>query len=99
MAVEFDGTRIDHRGAAHTAGAHDLRDALFDGGDELPGDGSTDDLVDELEALASIERLDPKERHAELPVAARLLLVLALGLGLGGDRLSEGDLHVLGHDL
>src|SRR3712207_8810881 len=31
--------------------------------------------------------------------SARLLLVLALGFGRSGDRLPEGDLHVLGLDL
>ena len=35
-----------------------------------------------LEALAALERLDADRGHAELAVAAGLLLVLALGLGL-----------------
>ncbi len=61
---------------------HGLVHALLDRGDELPRDRAADDLVDELEPTATLERLDPQERHAELPVATGLLLVLALGLGL-----------------
>ena len=57
-------------------------DALLDRGDELAGDRAADDLVDELEAAAALERLDAHERDAELAVTTGLLLVLALGLGL-----------------
>ena len=74
-------------------------DALLDRGDELAGDRAADDLVDELEAAAALERLDPHERDAELAVTAGLLLVLALGLGLVRDGLAVRDLHVLGLDL
>ena len=55
-----------------------------------------DDLVDELEAVPALERLDAHEGHPELPVAAGLLLVLALRLRLPGDRLPVGDHHRLG---
>ena len=71
-------------------------DALLHRRDVLPGDGAAHDLVDELEALAALERLDADRRHAELAVAAGLLLVLALGLGLLGDGLAVGDEDVLG---
>ena len=57
---------------------------LLDRGDELAGDGAAHDLVDELEARAPLERLDAEGAHAELPVTAALLLVLALGLGGAG---------------
>ena len=67
--------------------AHGLDDALLDRRDVLPGDGAADHLVDEAEALASLERRYAIVGHAELAVAAGLLLVLALGLGLLGDGL------------
>ena len=92
-------SHVDDGEAEHAAVLHRLDDALLHRGDELTGDRAADDLVDELEAAAALERLDPHERHAELPVPAGLLLVLALGLGLVGDRLAVRDLHVLGLDL
>ncbi len=55
--------------------------SLLDVGDELAGDGPAHDLVDELEALASLEWLDLQEAHPELAVAPGLLLVLPLGVG------------------
>ena len=73
---------VDDREAVEAAGRHRLLDALLHRGDELAGDRAADDLVDELEALAARQRLDPQERDAELAVATGLLLVLALGLGL-----------------
>ncbi len=89
---------VDHGEAEHAGVLHRLVDALLDRGDELAGDGAADDLVDELEPAAALERFDAEERDPELPVAAGLLLVLALGLRLVGDRLAVGDLHVLGLD-
>ena len=72
---------VDDRPAVGPTAGHGLLDALLHGRDELPGDGAADDLVDELEARASLEGLDAHEGHAELAVAAGLLLVLALGFG------------------
>ena len=43
---------VDDRVAEDAAVLHRLGDALLDRGDELPGDGAADDLVDELEAAA-----------------------------------------------
>ncbi len=71
---------VDHGIAEHAAVLHHLVHALLDRGDELAGDRAADDPVDELEARAAFERLDAQERDAELPVAARLLLVLPFGL-------------------
>ena len=60
---------------------HRLLDALLHGGDVALRDGAADHLVDELEALALPERLDPQQADGELAVATGLLLVPALGLG------------------
>ncbi len=57
-----------------------LLDALLDRGDVLAGDHAADDRVDELEPRPALGRLDPEPRDRELPVAAGLLLELALGL-------------------
>ena len=99
LAVEALDADVDDGEAVDAAVAHRLLDALLDRGDELAGDRPADDLVDELEAGPAVEGLDPQPRHAELAVAAGLLLVLALGLGLAGDGLAVGDPDVLGVDV
>ena len=70
LAVEARDPHVDHGEAEDAAGGHGLGDALLDRGDELAGDRAADDLVDELEAGAAVERLDPQEGDAELAVAA-----------------------------
>ena len=77
-----DGDRDVDDGVAEDAPAgHGLDDPLFDRRDVLARDGTADHLVVEGEPLAPWQRLEPQMAHAELPVAARLLLVLALGVG------------------
>ena len=60
-------------------------------GHELPRNRAAEDVVDELEIGAARQRLHRDLAVAELAVAARLLLVAAVGLDLGGDRLAVGD--------
>ena len=81
------------------AGLLGFGDTLFDCGNEVARDHAADDRVDELVAGAALLRLDAQPRHRELPVAAALLLELALGLGGAGDRLPVGDAHFVGVDL
>ena len=90
---------VDDREPVDAALLHRLVHALLDRRDELPRDRAADDLVLELEADASLQRLDAHERDAELAVTTGLLLVPTFGLGVGGDRLAVRDLHVFGLDL
>ena len=92
LAVVAGHPNVDDRVAEVAAGRHRLLDALFHRRDELAGDRAADDRVDEDEAFATLERLDPQVCDAELAVTAGLLLVLALGLGGLGDRLPVRDL-------
>ena len=62
LAVEAGHLHVDDGVAEHAAVRHRLLDALLHRGDELAGDGAADDLVDELEARAALERLDPDRR-------------------------------------
>src|SRR6185295_16773835 len=71
-----------------------LADALLDAGEEALRDRSADDPLGELDAAAGV-RLDVQPDVAEHPVAAGLLLVLALDLGLAPDRLAVGDIGLL----
>src|SRR5450631_3914675 len=95
LAVEARHLDVDDGVAEHAGGGHRLLDALLHGRDELAGDGPTDDGVGEIEAAAPGERLHAEKRHAELTVPTGLLLVLALGLRGGADRLAISDNDVL----
>src|SRR5690606_12998114 len=53
-----------------------------------PRDHAARDLVDELVARAALRRLDPDPAIAELALAAGLLLVPSLALGLTEQRLA-----------
>ena len=76
-----------------------LLDALLHRGDVVPGDGAAEDVVHELEVAAARQRLHPDLAVAELAAAAGLLLVPAVALGRGLDRLPVGDLRLLEVDL
>ena len=71
-AVDQRDLDVDHRVAGEDAVVSASRDALLDRGDVLPRDRAADDLVDELEALAGLVRLDLELDVAVLAVAAGL---------------------------
>ena len=60
-------------------------------GHELPRNRTAEDVVLELEVAAARQRLHADLAVAELPVAARLLLVAAVCLGGGRDGLAVRD--------
>src|SRR5207247_5410918 len=78
---------------------HRLLDPLVDRGTEALRDHAADDLVHELVADAFLDRLEDDRGVAVLPAAAGLLLVLALGAGLGADRLQVRDARLVQVDL
>ena len=67
-------------------------------GMKLRGNGAAEDFVGELEAAAAGQGLHADLAVAELAVAAGLLLVAALGLGLGADGFAIGHLGRLEGD-
>ncbi len=74
-----------------------LADALLDAREEALRHRPADDPLGELDAAAGV-RLELDPDVAEHAVAAGLLLVLALDLGLAADRLPVRDLRRPGHD-
>ena len=74
-----------------------LADALLDAREEVAGHRAADDLLGELDAAARV-RLELDPDVAEHAVAAGLLLVAAVGLGLAPDRLAVRHARRLGHD-
>ena len=112
LAVVEGHADVDHRVAAEVALLERLDHALLDRRDERARNGAAHHLVDELEAAAARQGLDPQPAVGVLAAAAALLLVLALGLGLPRDRLvvghvrrgevhrdAEAALDAAGHDL
>ena len=91
---------VDDRVAVDAAAGHRLLDALGHGGDVAAADRAADDLVDELEALASLERLDLGcVATANWPWPPDCFLCLPSAVGRPADRLAVADLHVLGGEV
>src|ERR1700674_2594025 len=81
--------QVDQRIAGEEAFREGIAHALFHRRDELARNRAADDLIDEFEALAARQWLDLEPTVAVLSAAARLALVLALGL-----RAALDGLHV-----
>ena len=91
-AVEHGDPNVDHRVTSEHAFLHGLLHALVDRGNKATGDSAALDLVDELVARPWV-RGDAQPAVAELPGAARLLLMTALSLGGLADGLAIRDAH------
>src|ERR1700694_3810067 len=96
LTVVDDDAYVLQREAGDEAGLEDVAHAFLDRRDELAGDRAALHSVDELETLAARQRLNSQEDFTELTGAARLLLVAAVTLGLGDDRLAERDRRRMG---
>ena len=99
LAVVALDAHVDDREAVGAAGGHRLLDALLDGRDVVARDGAADDRVDELEPGAALQRADAQVGDRVLPVAAGLLLDLALGVAGADDRLAVRHRDVFGLDV
>ncbi len=84
---------IHHGEARKRTGFKRLLDALFDGGDVFGGNHAALDLVDELEALAGLLRLELQAHMGVLTAAAGLLDVLVLMVDRRGNRFAVCDLR------
>ena len=90
-AVEDGDLDVDYGVSGEEAAGGGFADAFFYGGDVLAGDGSAEDVVDELDAGAAGEGFDAELAVAELAVASGLFLVAALGFGAAEDGFAVGD--------
>ncbi len=91
LAVVEDGTEVHHGESRQESAGGSVADAFLDGGNPVLGDGAAKDVVDELDALAALDRLHLDAANAELAVAARLLLVLAFDVGFAADGFTVRD--------
>src|ERR1035437_1491441 len=87
--------------AERVAGKHALggclSDTLLNAGEEVLGHGAADNMLGKFDA-ATMVWLDLDPDVAEHAVAAGLLLVAAVALGLASDGLLVGNARCLGHD-
>jgi hypothetical protein len=91
-AVVHRGLEVDHRKAGQVAARRRLDNALFNGRNEIPRHRAAEDFVAKLEPAAARQRLHANLAVAKLPVAAGLLLVPSLRLGLAANVSRYGTL-------
>ena len=87
-AVVEDHAEIDHREAGEIAARGRFDNSLLDRGNVVLGNRAAEDLVDELEVAAARQRFHLDLAVAELAVAAALLLVASLHVGLAANGLA-----------
>src|SRR5215471_21273255 len=92
--VEHD-LEVHHRISGQITARGGVFDSLLDRGNKVPGNGSAKDVVDELELAAAWQRFHFDLAVAVLAVAAGLLLVAPLHVGLTANRLAVGNLRRL----
>ena len=95
-AVEQRDADIHDREPGKGALLHHIDHTPLDRGDVLFRHAAAHHLVDELEPLARLERLQPHDNVRVLAAAAGLLHVLLVDLGPSGNRLAVGDLRGAG---
>src|ERR1700739_1598946 len=97
-AVVHDDLEINHRVAGEITACGRFDDALLNGRDEVARDRPAENFTGKLEAATSGHRLHADLAIAELPVAAALLLVPVLPVGLAANGFAVGNLGRLqGH--
>src|SRR5262249_36919514 len=84
-AVVESDLKIHHGISGEIAARRGFDDPLFDSGNEVLGNGASEDIVDELKLLAALERLHLDLAVAVLAMAAGLLLVASLYVGSSAD--------------
>src|SRR3984893_526991 len=92
FAIVENGAEIDHWEAGQVAARGGFANSPFDGRNPVPWYRATENVVDELDALTSLNRLHLDAANAELAVSTGLLLVLAFGVGFAANGFAVGDL-------
>src|SRR5258708_7490016 len=91
LAVVEDGAEVHDGESRQEAPGSGIPDALLDGGNPVLRDGAAKDIVDELDALAALDRLHLDAAYAELAVATGLLFVFAFDVGFTADGFAVRD--------
>src|SRR5260370_9385835 len=77
FAVVKDGAEIHDWKTCEEAARSSVANSFFDGGNPVLRNGAAEDIVDEFDALAALDRLHLDAADAKLAVTAGLFLVLA----------------------
>ena len=99
FAIVENGPEIRHGKSREVAARGGIANALLDRRNPVFGDRPAENIVDELDALAALDRLHLDAAHAELAVAARLFFVLAFGVSLAANRFAVGNLGRLQREI
>ena len=90
---------VHDREAGENALVHGFDHALFHRGNEIPGNGPSNDFVEKFKSAIAWQRVKLKPAIAVLPVAARLFFVFSLGLGHFLNGLAIGDFRCMQVDV
>src|SRR5262249_10159418 len=90
FAVVQNGAKIRYWKPCEIAARGRVANTLFDRRNPVFRNRSAENIVDELDALAALDRLELHAADAELAVPAGLFLVLAFGVGLTADGFAVG---------
>src|SRR5690242_6472264 len=94
-AVVYDDLEINHRVAGEITACGRFDNAFLNRRDEVARNGSAENFAGKLEAATSGHRLHANFAIAELPVAAALLLVPPLRIGLAANGFAVWNLRRL----
>src|SRR6266851_1420728 len=91
LAVVEHGTEIDNRKTSEIAASGGIANALLHGRNPVPRNCTPENIIDELDALATLDGLHLDAANAKLAVAAGLFLVLAFRVGLAANGFAIGN--------
>src|SRR4029077_5123020 len=91
FAVVERGAKIDDGESSEIAASCGVSNAALDGWDPVAWNGAAENVVDELDALTTFDRLHLDAADSELAVAAGLLFVFTFGVCFAANRFAIRD--------
>ena len=91
LAIVQDGAEVHDRKSRQESAGSGIADALLHRRNPVFRDGAAEDIVDELHALAALDRLHLDAANAELAVPTGLLFVLAFHVGFAANGFAVRD--------
>src|SRR5262249_18741482 len=95
FAVIENGAKISHRKSRKVTADGRVPDPLFNGRNPVLRNRTAENVVNEFDPLATLDRFELHAAYAELAVTARLLLVFALRVSFAANRFAVRNLRRL----
>ena len=95
FTVIQNGAKMGNRKTRQIAARRRFANPAFDGRNPVLGNRPAENIVYKFDALVALAGLKLDAAYAELPVSARLLLVLALGIRLAANGFAVRNLGQL----